>query len=192
MTRVVWVVMIGLILAVGIPAVLIKSEEEKGTFPEQEAARAVLVPTTKTHRIIVPPCGPGVPVAQTPPDELARTPGSVTFLLRKGAAEADRVVLVPRCRAGQGAAPSEGVALPAAAFVLPTAAQVEAGRGGSAEAGTELVQSQLVVPVDSPIENVVVPACIEELEEAKETATGRAVILDPQEGRRDTALAPPC
>jgi hypothetical protein len=192
MTRVVWVVMIGLILAVGIPAVLIKSEEEKGTFPEQEAARAVLVPTDRTHRIIVPPCGTGVPVEQEPPDRLARTPGSVTFLLREGAAERDRVVLVPRCRAGHGAEPSEGVALPAAAFVLPTEAQVEAGRGGSAEAGTELVQSQLVVPVDSPIETVVVPACIEELEEVKEAGTGRSIVLDPTRERRDTALAPPC
>jgi hypothetical protein len=192
MTRVVWVVMGVLILALGIPAVLIKSEAEKGTFPEQEAARVVLVPTSKTHRIIVPPCGTGVPVEQTPPAALIETPGVVTFLLRKGTADRDRIVLVPRCRAGQGAEPSEGVALPAAAFVLPTEAQITAGRGGSAEAGTELVQSQLVVPDDSPIENVVVPACIEELEEAKRSASGRAVILDSQRGRRNTALAPPC
>src|SRR5919199_63335 len=65
-------------------------------------------------------------------------------------------VLIPRCRASEGAAPSEGVNLPSAAFVLPIGAQVTAGRGGSAQAGTELVQSQLFVPGNSTIKDVVV------------------------------------
>src|SRR3954451_9048807 len=160
--------MIGLILALGIPAAVMKSDEEKAkTFPEQEAARVVLVPTEKTRRIIVPPCGTGTNVATTPPDALAKTPGSVTFLLRKGSADRDRIVLIPRCRASQGAAPSEGANLPAAAFVLPTEAQITAGRGGSAEAGTELVQSQLYIPANTGITTIVVPRCSESKQQAE-------------------------
>jgi len=192
-TRVVWFVMLGLVLALGIPAAVMKSDEEKmKTFPEQEAARVVLVPTEKTRRIIVPPCGTGTNVATTPPDKLAKTPGVVTFFLRKGVADRDRIVLIPRCRASQGAAPSEGANVPAAAFVLPTEAQITAGRGGSAQAGTELVQSQLVVTNGSPIVDVIVPACIESKEQAQRTATGRAIILKPSRERKDTAIAGPC
>jgi hypothetical protein len=194
MTRVVWVVIIGLVLALGIPAaVLTQSDEEKmQTFPQQEAARVVLVPTEKTRRIIVPPCGTGENLATHPPDALAKTPGSVVFLLRAGVQTDLRLVLVPRCRASQGAAPSEGTNLPAAAFVLPIGAQITAGRGGSAEAGTELVQSQQVVTNGSSIKNVVVPACIESKEQAQKTATGRAIILKPSRERKDTAIAGPC
>jgi hypothetical protein len=193
MTRVVWIVMIGLVLALGIPAAVMKSEEEKmQTFPEQEAARVVLVPTEKTRRIIVPPCGTGTNVTTRSPDNLAKTPGSVVFLLQKTTATDTRLVLVPRCRASHGAAPSEGVQLPAAAFILPIGANITAGRGGSAQAGTELVQSQLVVPNASPIVDVVVPGCIESKEQAEKTATGRALILDPQQERREATLAPPC
>jgi hypothetical protein len=193
MTRVVWVVMILLILGLGIPAVLVKSGEEKvKTFPEQEAARLVLVPTDKTRRVIVPPCGTGVPVGIEAPEKLAQTPGTIAFLLQKGVAVRDRLVLVPRCQASQGTQPSEGAQLPAAAFVLPTEAQVTAGRGGSAQAGTELVQAQLQITNGSPIETVIVPRCIESREQAKKSATGRVLVLKSQRSRRDAALAPPC
>ncbi|MEA2448125.1 MAG: hypothetical protein QOG63_57 [Thermoleophilaceae bacterium] len=193
MTRVVWIVMIGLVLALGIPAALMPSDEQiMQTFPAQALGRLVLVPTEKTRRIIVPPCGTGVSVATRPPDVLAKTPGSVVFVLQKTTATDSRLVLVPRCRASQGAAPSEGAQLPAAAFILPVGANITAGRGGSAEAGTELVQSQLVVTNGSSIADVVVPQCIESEAQARRTATGRALILKPQPGRRSSVVGPPC
>lgn len=190
MTRVVWVVMAFLILAIGVPAAVIKQSKDKGTAPHQEISRAVLVPTDVARRVIVPPCGTGVPVASIPPGELADTPGTISFTLRRG--RGDRVLLIPRCRASQGAQASEGANLPSAAFVLPVGADVTAGRGGSAEAGTEIVQAQIVVPANSSIETVVVPQCIEGREEATRTATGRAIILEPLRDRPRTALAPPC
>ena len=187
MNRVAWVVMGLLVLGLGLGAAVNTKEK---TEPGQEIARAVLVPTETQRRIIVPPCGTGVPVASIPPEELAKTPGAVAFKLKPD--RGDRIVLVPRCRASQGAQASEGANVPAAAFVLPVGARVTAGRGGSAEAGTERVQSQLVVPSGSEIETVVVPACIESREQAEESATGRAVILDPQPDRPRVALAAPC
>ena len=69
---------------------------------------------------------------------------------------------------------------------------IEAGRGGSIAAGAELVQSQLFVPANSEIETVVVPRCIESKREAEKTASGRAILLEPQPSRPRVALAGPC
>ena len=187
MTRTVWIVMAVLALALGIPLAVLK---DKKSSPHQEVSRLIRVPTERTRRVIIPPCGTGVPVASVKPDSLAKTPGSVAFLLKRG--RGDRLVLVPRCRASQDAQPSEGANLPAAAFVLPVGAQVTAGRGGSAQAGTELVQSQLFIPANSSIKDVVVPRCIERRAQAIETATGRTLILKPQPGRKTAAIGPPC
>jgi hypothetical protein len=186
-TRTVWIVMGVLVLALAIPGILMKDVK---SVPHQEVARLIRVPTEKARRVIVPPCGTGVPVTTAPPATLAKTPGSVAFRLKQG--RGDRLVLIPRCRASQSAAPSEGANLPAAAFVLPVGAQVTAGRGGSAEAGTELVQSQLFIPANSSIRDVIVPRCIESKPQAVETATGRTLILKPQPGRKTAAIGPPC
>jgi hypothetical protein len=177
-----------LLVGLAVPALLM--EDPMHTEPHQEASRAVLIPTDTARRVVVPPCGTGTPVASKPADALAKTPGSVAIILK--AQRGDRIVLVPRCRASQGAQPSEGVNLPSAAFVLPIGARVTAGRGGSAEAGTELVQSQLLVPARSPIKTVVVPRCIESEKEAQKSATGRLEILKPQPGRPGSAVAAPC
>ena len=187
MTRVAWAVMIGLIVVMGGIAIAMK---KKSTEPKQEASRLVRVPTERTREVIVPPCGTGTNVAATRPAALVQTPGTVAFRLRRN--DGDRLVLVPRCRASQGAQPSEGVNLPSAAFILPIGAQVTAGRGGSAQAGTEKVESQLVVPANSSIETIVVPRCLETAKEAEKNATGRALILDPARKDPKTALAPPC
>jgi hypothetical protein len=186
--KVAFAVMGVLLLALAVPAALRENPEH--TEPHQELARAVLVPTEKERRVIVPPCGTGVPVASIPPEKLATTSGAISFILKQE--RGDRIVLVPRCRASKGASPSEGANLPSAAFILPLGARIEAGRGGSVEAGTELVQSQLVVPANSSIETVIVPRCIESKPEATVTATGRALILDPQPGRPKVGLAGPC
>jgi hypothetical protein len=186
-SRTPWVVIILLALGLGIPLALIT---EKKSEPHQEVSRLIRVPTERVRRIIIPPCGTGVPVATVKPESLAKTPGSVTFRLKRG--RGDRLVLVPRCRASQDAQPSEGSNLPAAAFVLPVGAQVTAGRGGSAQAGTELVQSQLFIPANSSIKDIVVPRCIERKVQATETATGRTLILKPQPGRKTAAIGPPC
>lgn len=188
MTRTVWVVMAAIILVLGITTAIVKAP--KKSKPGQEIARAVLVPTEQERRVIIPPCGTGVPVASRSPGSLAKTPGSVVFFLQKG--RGDRLVVVPRCKAAQGAQPSEGANLPAAAFILPIGAQITAGRAGSAEAGTEKVQAQIVIPANSPIKDVVVTGCIQPKKEAEKTATGRAFIMNPEPGRQTEALAPPC
>ena len=182
--------MVLLALAIGIPAALIKSQSEKGTKPEQEASRLVRVPTEVARLVLVPPCGTGVNVTQIKPAALAETPGTIRIRLKQG--RGDRLVLVPRCQAAEGAEASEGVNLPSAAFVLPVGARITAGRGGSAVAGTELVQSQLVIPANSGIRTVIVPRCTEQAKQAKAHATGRTLILDPQRGRPAAALGPPC
>jgi hypothetical protein len=186
-TRTPWIVIILLILALGIPAALMTKSKSK---PQQELARAVLIPTETSRRVIVPPCGTGVPVTSQTPASLAKTPGSVVLDLK--ADRGDRLLVIPRCRASQGAQPSEGANLPSAAFILPIGANVDAGRAGSIAAGTELVQSQLFIPANSPIRTVVVPGCIESKQQAQETATGRTLIMKPLAGRRTEALAPPC
>ena len=187
MTRVGWIVMAALIVVLGGIAIAMKKETTK---PKQEASRLVRVPTEREREVIVPPCGTGTNVASTKPEALVKTPGTIAFRLRKN--NGDRLVLVPRCRASQGAQPSEGVNLPSAAFILPIGAQVTAGRGGSAQAGTEKVESQLVVPANSSIETIVVTRCIETSQEAEKNATGRTLILNAERGRKDTALGPPC
>ena len=187
MTRVVWVVMGALVLVLGGAAIAMK---KKTTEPKQEAARLVRVPTEVEREVVVPPCGTGTNVTSIDPATLVRTPGTIAFRLARG--RGDRLVLVPRCRASQGAQASEGVNLPSAAFVLPIGSQVTAGRGGSAQAGTEKVESQLVVPANSKIETIVVPRCIETAKEAERNATGRTLILDPAPKRPTSTLAPPC
>jgi hypothetical protein len=186
MTRTVWVVMIGIALVLGIVAGIANKKEP--TKPQQELARAVLAPANTKLRVIVPPCGTGVPVATQTGDQLAKTPGSVVFLLN--ANPSGREVVVPRCRASQGAQPSEGVNLPAAAFILPIAANETAGRAGSAEAGTERVQST-VQPLPG-INTIIVGGCIESKQQAEKTATGRTIVVKPVHGRPTEALAPPC
>lgn len=187
MTRVGWIVMVAIVVVLGGIAIAMK---KKSSEPQQEAARLVRVPTEREREVIVPPCGTGTDVAATKPEALTKTPGTIAFRLKKD--EGDRLVLVPRCRASQGAQASEGVNLPSAAFILPLGAQVTAGRGGSAQAGTEKVESQLVVPANSPIKTIVVTRCLESSQEAKKNATGRTLILDPLRARRDATLAPPC
>jgi hypothetical protein len=186
-SRVGWIVMAGLVLVLGGVAIAMK---KKTTQPKQEASRLVRVPTEKARLVIVPPCGTGTNVAAIKPKALIQTPGTIQFRLKRD--NGDRLVLVPRCRASQGAQPSEGVNLPSAAFILPIGAQVTAGRGGSAQAGTEKVESQLVVPANSPIKTIVVPRCLETAKEAEKNATGRTLILDPVRGLPAVALAPPC
>jgi len=179
--------MAALVVILGGVAIAMK---KKKTEPKQEASRLVRVPTERAREVIVPPCGTGTNVAATRPDTLRKTPGTIAFRLTRN--YGDRLVLVPRCRASQGAAASEGVNLPSAAFILPIGAQVTAGRGGSAQAGTEKVESQLVVPANSRIDTVVVPRCLETSQEAEKTATGRALILKAQSGQPTVALGPPC
>src|SRR4051794_2335393 len=120
-----------LVLALAIPAVM---KKEKKSEPHQEASRLVRVPTEVQRRVIVPPCGTGVSVTTIKPDALAKTAGSVAILLKKG--RGDRLVLVPRCRASQGAAARGGVKPPSAPFLLPIGAQGTAGRGGRPGGGT--------------------------------------------------------
>jgi hypothetical protein len=179
--------MVGLVVVLGGVAIAMK---KKTTQPKQEASRLIRVPTERTREVIVPPCGTGTNVAATRPDVLAKTPGTIAFRLQKD--NGDRLVLVPRCRASQGSAPSEGVNLPSAAFVLPIGALVTAGRGGSAQAGTEKVESQLVVPANSQITTIVVPRCLETAKEAEKNATGRSLILNAVRGQPAVALGPPC
>ena len=158
------------------------------TQPQQELARALLVPTDVARRVIVPPCGTGVPVTSRPAGALARTPGSVVFVLSPNNGE--RIVVVPRCLASQGAHPSPGVELPAAAFVLAIGADLRAGVVGNGQPGTQRIESQYEVPPASSIRNIVITRCIEPKEQAQ--PTGRSVILRARPGRPDTALAPPC
>src|SRR5689334_8334170 len=164
--------MLGLVLVLGGIAVAMK---KKTTEPKQEAARLVRVPTERAREVIVPPCGTGTNVAATPAAKLRTTPGTIAFRLAPN--QGDRLVLVPRCRASQGAQASEGVNLPSAAFVLPIGALVTAGRGGSAQAGTEKVESQLTVPANSSIDTIVVPRCLETSQEAEKSASGATLIL---------------
>ncbi len=187
MNRVAFIVMLALVVVLGGIAIAMK---KKTSEPQQEAARLVRVPTEREREVIVPPCGTGTNVGATKPEALVKTPGTIAFRLKRN--NGDRLVLVPRCRASQGAQPSEGVNLPSAAFVLPIGAQVTAGRGGSAQAGTEKVESQLVVPANSPIRTIVITRCLETAQEAKKNATGRTLILDPLRARKDATLAPPC
>src|SRR4051812_28318401 len=164
--------MAALILILGGIAIAMKKEKTK---PKQEASRLLRVPTDRARRVIVPPCGTGTNVAATKADALAKTPGSIAFRLQKETGE--RLVLVPRCRASLGAAPSEGVNLPSAAFVLPIGAQVTAGRGGSAQAGTEKVESQIAIFANSSIDTIVITRCAESAQEAEKTGTGRTIVI---------------
>jgi hypothetical protein len=186
-TRTVWIVMAVLIVVLGGVAIAMK---KKTTTPKQEASRLLRVPTDRTRRVIVPPCGTGTNVAATKADVLVKTPGTIAFLLQKETGE--RLVLVPRCRASQGAAASEGVNLPSAAFVLPVGAQVTAGRGGSAQAGTEKVESQIAIFANSPVDTVVIPRCVQTAQEAEKNATGRTIVIKGERGDAKVALAPPC
>jgi hypothetical protein len=186
-TRVAWIVMAALVLVLGGIAIAMKKEKTK---PKQEASRLLRVPTDRARRVIVPPCGTGTNVAAIKADALAKTPGTIAFRLQKETGE--RLVLVPRCRASQGAAPSEGVNLPSAAFILPIGAQVTAGRGGSAQAGTEKVESQIAIFANSPVQTVVISRCIQTAQEAEKHGTGRTIVIKGERGDPKVALAPPC
>jgi hypothetical protein len=186
-TRTVWIVMAALVVILGGVAIAMK---KKTTTPKQEASRLLRVPTDRARRVIVPPCGTGTNVAATKADVLVKTPGTIAFRLQKLTGE--RLVLVPRCRASQGAAASEGVNLPSAAFILPIGAQVTAGRGGSAQAGTEKVESQIAIFANSPVDTVVIPRCVQTAKEAEKNATGRTIVIKGERGDPKVALAPPC
>jgi len=179
--------MAALVLILGGIAIAMKKEKSK---PKQEASRLLRVPTDRARRVIVPPCGTGTNVAAIKADTLVKTPGTIAFRLQKETGE--RLVLVPRCRASQGAAASEGVNLPSAAFILPIGAQVTAGRGGSAQAGAEKVESQIAIFANSPVDTVVIPRCIQTAKEAEKHATGRTIVIKGERGDPKVALAPPC
>jgi hypothetical protein len=185
--RVALSVMIALIVVLGGIAIAMKKETTK---PKQEASRLLRVPTDRARRVIVPPCGTGTNVASTKADALVKTPGTIAFRLQKETGE--RLILVPRCRASQGAAASEGVNLPSAAFILPIGAQVTAGRGGSAQAGTEKVESQIAIFANSPVNTVVITRCIQSSKEAEKNGTGRTIVIKGERGDPAVALAPPC
>jgi hypothetical protein len=187
-SRVAWIVIVGLIVIMG--GIAIAMEKKETTKPKQEASRLLRVPTDRERRVIVPPCGTGTNVAATKADVLVKTPGTIAFRLQKETGE--RLVLIPRCRASQGAAPSEGVNLPSAAFILPIGAQVTAGRGGSAQAGTELVESQIAIFANSPVDTVVITRCIQSAKEAEKHASGRTIVIKGERGDPKVALAPPC
>ena len=58
------------------------------------------------------------------------------------------------------------------------------------EAHQELARAVLV-PTEKE-RRVIVPRCIESKPEATQTATGRALVMDPQPGRPKVGLAGPC
>src|SRR4051812_35929402 len=147
--------MLGIVVVFGGIAIAMK---KKTTQPKQEASRLVRVPTEGPRQVIVPPCGTGTNVAATKPQALTQTPGTIAFRLSRN--NGDRLVLVPRCRASQGAAASEGVNLPSAAFVLPIGAQLTAGRGGNAQAGPPKVGSPPVGPAHPTDQTIVINRCL--------------------------------
>jgi hypothetical protein len=141
--------------------------------------RAVVVPTDRPRTVVVTPCD--APSPTTGAGALT-TPGVTAVRLTRTGGK--RTVLIPRCVAPKGTALNGTANLPSAAFVLkpgeqPTMQPKPAPTG---------VQSQVLVPSDSPADTIVVPPCRAGTKPVGGTA--RQVVLAP--GAAGTAVAPAC
>jgi hypothetical protein len=115
--------------------------------------RAVIVPTADAARtVLVAPCGTGTDVSAEGAASLRDTTGTLALTLPQGSGT--RVVLVPRC-----SSPTSN--LPSAAFALKPGTPVPSTAKGpsTAIAAPGSAQSQLLVPVGSPVRTVVVAPC---------------------------------
>jgi hypothetical protein len=150
------------------------------SFLQGGSFRAVVVPTDRPRTVIVTPCDAPAP---TTGEGALTTPGVTTVRIVANAS-GRRTVLVPRCAAQTGTATNGTANLPSAAFVLkpgeqPTVQPKPAPTG---------VQSQVLVPSDSPASTIVVPPCRAGAKPAGDTA--RQVVVQP--GAGGTAVAPAC
>jgi hypothetical protein len=141
--------------------------------------RAVVVPTDRPRTVVVTPCDAPSP---TTGEGALSTPGVTTVRLTRTGGK--RTVLVPRCVAPTGTALNGTANLPSAAFVLKPGEQPTM----QPKPATTGVQSQVLVPTDSPAETIVVPPCRAGTKPVGGTA--RQVVVAT--GAAGTAVAPAC
>lgn len=186
--RVPWVVGGVLILVLVLGSLVCGSGKKKKSAPPPpppESARAVVLPASRPRMVVVPPCN-------TPVSDTARgaaggeaAPGATVVELPQG--RGLRTVLVPHCQpTGPGAVNAEG-SIPSAAFVLSGDERHAKDREGKIHADGVVAETQLILPDGSDASTIVVPPCVE-----KEASKGRDIVLSPDEGDSDLAVAPEC
>jgi hypothetical protein len=171
---VVWIVLGALALVFVIGGIAFP---KKSTPNVNAGTRAVIVPTADAARtVLVAPCGTGTNVAAEGAAALRDTTGTLAFTLPQG--PGTRVVLVPRC-----SSPISN--LPSAAFALKPGTPIPSTAKGpsTAIAAPGSAQSQLLVPVGSPVRTVVLAPC-----DSHSPKPAQRVLA----GAGATAIAPAC
>jgi hypothetical protein len=182
-TRIVWIVMGVLIVAMIAAGVAAKKSKTKPF--KTEGSRAVVLPTSDRQRtVVVPPCSP--PTVITPENASAQIQvvGAVAVTLPQ--APGARTIVIPRCAAN--AAPSPGALnVPASAFVLGAGKQVSeqetVPKGGDPVAFG--IKKQVTVPTGSPATTIIVPPC------QNAGTVSSTTVLKPSSGS-DVAVAGRC
>jgi hypothetical protein len=192
--RTIWVVMITLLVALVAGGVL----AGKSTMPSpvNQGMRAVIVPTDDAARTVaVTPCGTGAPISSGKTANVFDVVGVTMIGLPQGTGV--RIVLIPRCAAGSGAAAGTSL-LPSAAFVPrpgtkvppPGSGKSSSSSGSSSSApivaDPKAATSELVVSPGSDVRTVVVSPC------TRASAGPALVDLGSSPGTPGTAVAPAC
>jgi hypothetical protein len=160
-----------------------------GTSTVEPGTRAVVVPTADAARtVVVAPCGTGANVLSSDATAVMDTTGSISLQLPQG--YGNRVILIPKCSGGKGAA-AGATELPSAAFVTRPGTRVppigSPSQSKSPKAGApNSAQFVLTVPSGTAIRTIVVGPC------QRARSSGPAQQVLSAAGGSTTALAPAC
>lgn len=185
-------------MLIGLLVVLVGAGLLKGTSSPtstiNQGMRAVIVPTDDAARTVaVTPCGTGAPISSGGTTKVFNVVGVVVVGLPQGSGV--RVILVPRCAAGSGAAGGTSL-LPSAAFVAKPGTPVPAVSSSSSSGGSsssapvvadpKAATSELTVTPGSNVRTVIVSPCTGKPKVPAQTLLGSVP------GTPGTAVAPAC
>jgi hypothetical protein len=181
-SRLPWIVIAVLILAMVLGGVLVTSKKSQPF--KTEGSRAVVLPTgDRARTVVVAPCSPPTLITPATATSQIQVPGAIAVSLPKGPAA--RTVVIPRC--ASRAAPAPGSPnRPSGAFVLEAGEQVSDKSDPKAKDPVAVgINQQLTVPTGSTITTVVAAPC------QGQAKSPRTTVLKPTAGST-VAVAPGC
>lgn len=188
-TALIAIISLIIVLVAGYAIAKSSSSTSSGTSPVEPGTRAVVVPTADAARtVVVAPCGTGTNVLASDATAVMDTPGAISLQLPQG--YGNRVVLVPKCSGGQGAAAGASE-LPSAAFVTHPGTRLPAIGSPSHTSSPQIgapnsAEFVLTVPSDSTIRTIVLGPC------QKPRPTGASQQVLAAAAGSSTAVAPAC
>lgn len=173
------------VVAVGVSACGGGSSKMKAK-PADPVATALMAPGVRTIiipkqssslTIVVPPCGS----AQTTQESTETPPGSNQVVVPKSAL--DQTVAIQPCMEGEKSAEKSSTVL------------LSPGGEGSPQTSGQQAQNQLLLPENSNLTKLVVPACVVQMSSSSSSSGGQSggqSTALPEVGGKTSVIAPPC